>query len=549
MKHKVLCIALSAVVAIGVVGAAAGCKEVEEDLDTIKIFLPFEVVNGYTSYSQLPVYQELEKRTGVKVEYTHGVYNDIQQMWTGDYENYDVMIISDVQVGAGYPGGIEKGISDGVIWDLTPYMEESAPDYLKAIEGSYASVQKFTKTDSGKYAGIYSVPMEEQGPWYGFVMREDWLRAWQEAEGIIEEGAEVVDPVTYDDWEAFLTYVKENLNGGKAPLFLYYTGTDMVGTLNAGFQVSSGLYLKNGNTVTYGAAEPEYQQYLDKMRDWYAKGLIDANFFTNNEGTESQMPQMPAMDSFDLTTYQYTPAQYAAFPMIYTYIHTCEDLMANYAPLYEATGKDVYDLRPVSAPKQDAGDELHIRYTEKSSAYAVITNRVKTEEKVRAILEWFNYLFTDEGALLMNYGIEGDTFEYVDGEPMFTEKITANSEEPPLNFSDAINKYCSLNFCFKYDWTRELQVVTDEEKSAMTEVWNCDNSYVLPTVTLTEQEGKVSELYELNLTKFKDEFTVNYIIGKNTQSFDEFVATMKSTYHMDDLVKVYADAYARYLKR
>ena len=549
MKHKVLCIALSAVVAIGVVGAAAGCKQVEEDLDTIKIFLPFEVVNGYTSYSQLPVYQELEKRTGVKVEYTHGVYNDIQQMWTGDYENYDVMIISDVQVGAGYPGGIEKGISDGVIWDLTPYMEESAPDYLKAIEGSYASVQKFTKTDSGKYAGIYSVPMEEQGPWYGFVMREDWLRAWQEAEGIIEEGAEVVDPVTYDDWEAFLTYVKENLNGGKAPLFLYYTGTDMVGTLNAGFQVSSGLYLKNGNTVTYGAAEPEYQQYLDKMRDWYAKGLIDANFFTNNEGTESQMPQMPAMDSFDLTTYQYTPAQDAATPKIYTYIHTYEDLMANYAPLYEATGKDVYDLRPVSAPKQDAGDELHIRYTEKSSAYAVITNRVKTEEKVRAILEWFNYLFTDEGALLMNYGIEGDTFEYVDGEPMFTEKITANSEEPPLNFSDAINKYCSLNFCFKYDWTRELQVVTDEEKSAMTEVWNCDNSYVLPTVTLTEQEGKVSELYELNLTKFKDEFTVNYIIGKNTQSFDEFVATMKSTYHMDDLVKVYADAYARYLKR
>ena len=548
MKHKVLCIALSAVVALGIAGAAAGCKDVEEDLNNIKIFLPFEVVDGYTSYNELPVYQELEKRTGVKVEYTHGVYNDIQQMWTGDYENYDVMIISDVQVGAGYPGGIEKGISDGVVWDLTPYMEECAPDYLKAIEGSYASVQKFTKTDSGKYAGIYSVPMEEQGPWYGFVMREDWLRAYEEAKGIIKEGEEVVDPVTYDDWEAYLTYVKDNLNGGKAPLFLYYTGTDMVGTLNAGFQVSSGLYLKNGNTVAYGAAEPEYKQYLDKMRDWYAKGLIDANFYTNNEGSESQQPQMPAMDGYDAAT-GIVPAQYAAFPMIYTYIHTYEDLMGNYAPFYEALGIDAYNLRPVAAPKQNADDELHIRYTEKSSAYAVITNRVKSEEKVRAILEWFNYLFTDEGALLMNYGIEGDTFEYVDGEPMFTEKITANSEEPPLNFSDAINKYCSLNFCFKYDWTRELQVVTDEEKSAMTEVWNCDNSYVLPTVTLTEQEGKVSDLYELNLTKFKDEFTVNYIIGKNTQSFDEFVATMKSTYHMDDLVKVYQAAYERYLQR
>ena len=322
----------------------------------------------------------------------------------------------------------------------------------------------------------------------------------------------------------------------------------MVGTLNAGFQVSSGLYLKNGNTVAYGAAEPEYEQYLNKMRDWYQKGLIDANFYTNNEGTESQMPMMPAMDNYDAAT-GYVTAQYAAFPIIYTYIHTYEDYMKKLAPVYEALGMDAYDLRPVAAPKQNAGDELHIRYTEKSSVYAVITNRVKTEEKVRAILEWFNYLFTDEGALLMNYGIEGDTFEYVDGEPMFTEKITANQEEPPLSFSDAINKYCSLNFCFKYDWTRELQVVTDEEKSAMTDVWNCDNSYVLPTVTLTEQEGKVSDLYELNLTKFKDEFTVNYIIGKNTQSFDEFVSTMKATYHMDDLVKVYQAAYERYLQR
>ena len=548
MKHKVLCIALSAVVALGITGAAAGCKDVEEDLNNIKIFLPFEVVDGYTSYNELPVYQELEKRTGVKAEYTHGVYNDIQQMWTGDYENYDVMILSDAQVGASYPGGVEKGISDGVIWDLTPYIEESAPDYVKAVNNSYESAKKFTKTDSGKYAGIYNLPSSEQGPWYGFVMREDWLRAWQEAEGIIEEGAEVVDPVTYDDWEAYLTYVKDNINGGKAPLFLYYTGTDMVGTLNAGFQVSSGLYLKNGNTVAYGAAEPEYEQYLNKMRDWYQKGLIDANFYTNNEGTESQMPMMPAMDNYDAAT-GYVTAQYAAFPIIYTYIHTYEDYMKKLAPVYEALGMDAYDLRPVAAPKQNASDELHIRYTEKSSVYAVITNRVKSEEKVRAILEWFNYLFTDEGALLMNYGIEGDTFEYVDGEPVFTEKITANNEEPPLSYSDAVSKYVTLNFIFKYEWERELQVVNDEEKSAMTDVWNCDNSYVLPSVTLTEQEGKVSDLYELNLTKFKDEFTVNYIIGKNTQSFDEFVSTMKATYHMDDLVKVYQDAYERYLQR
>ena len=571
MKRKLISIVMCVLLAFGVVATASACKKAE-DPNTIKIFLPFEVVSGYTSYNELSVYQELEKRSGVKVEYTHGVYNDIQQMWTGDYQNYDVMFISDVQVGAGYPGGIEKGIADGVIWDLTEYIEKYAPDYLKTIDESYDSVKKFTKTDSGKMAGIYNIPISEQGPWYGFVVREDWLRLYEEATGVIEKGGELKDLVTYDDWEKFLTYVKDNIHGGKkAPLFLYYTGTDMVGTLNAGYQVSSGLYLKNGNTVTYGATQPEYKQYLDKMRDWYQKGLIDANFYTNNEGTESQMPQMPAMDNFAydekaltealdkqdmavamqiMANATYNPAQYAAFPMIYTYIHTYEDLMKNYATFYQAQGKEVYNLRPVAAPKLNASDELHIRYTEKSSAYAVVTNRVKTEEKVKAIVEWFNYLFTDKGSLLMNYGIENDTFTMVDGKPQFTEKITANKEgQQGLSFSDAINKYCSLNFAFKYDWERELQVVNEEEKSAMTEVWNCDNSYVMPTVTLTEAEGRVAEAYELNINKFKDEFTVNYIISKNAPSFEDFVSTLKNTYKVDELVKVYAAAYQRYIAR
>lgn len=80
-------------------------------------------------------------------------------------------------------------------------------------------------------------------------------------------------------------------------------------------------------------------------------------------------------------------------------------------------------------------------------------------------------------------------------------------------------------------------------------VWNCDNSYVLPSVSLTESEGRVSELYELNASTYKDEYTVNYIIGNTTMTFDQFVAQMKSTYHVDDLVSVYQAAYGRYLER
>ena len=546
MKKRLISVALCAVFALGMAATVSSCgKDAEEDLNSFTMFVPCEVPDGYTSYNQLPVYKKLEEITGMKVNYVHGVYSDIQQMWTGDYAEYDVMMISDVQVGAGYPGGVEKGVSDGVLWDMSPYMDECMPNYLSAISESYTSVQKFTKTDSGKRIGNYSVPTTEQGPWYGFVVREDWLRMYQEASGIIQKDAELKDLVTYDDWESYLTYVKNNLNGGKAPLFLYYTGVDMVGSLNAGYQVSSELYLKGGTEVAYGAMQPEYKQYLDKMKDWYAKGLIDQNFYTNNSGTESQMPQAPAMDNF--SEGKFTPAQYAAFPMIYTYIHTYEDIMKAMAPVYAQIGRPQYNLRPVAAPKQNAGDTLHIRYTEKSSAYAVLTNKVKSEEKAKAIMKWFDYLFSDEGMMLMNYGVEGDTYTMVDGQPTFTEKITKNEK---LSFADAINTYVALNFMFKYDWKRELQVVTAEERSAMEEVWNCDNSYVLPTLTLTETEGRTAEAYEVNAKKYKDEFTVNYIIGKkDLPSFEQFVQQMKTTYHVEDLVKVYQAAYLRYKAR
>ena len=129
---------MCAVFALGMAATVSSCgKDAEEDLNSFTMFVPCEVPDGYTSYNQLPVYKKLEEITGMKVNYVHGVYSDIQQMWTGDYAEYDVMMISDVQVGAGYPGGVEKGVSDGVLWDMSPYMDECMPNYLSAISESY----------------------------------------------------------------------------------------------------------------------------------------------------------------------------------------------------------------------------------------------------------------------------------------------------------------------------------------------------------------------------------------------------------------------------
>lgn len=551
MKKKLISLLMCAVLAVSVGVTAAGCNKTEEDMNSFTIWLPHEVPDGYTSYNELAVYKKLEEISGMKVTYVHGTYSDVQQLWAGDYEEYDAIMLSDSVVNGKYPGGLEKAVSDDVFWDLTDYIEESMPEYMNSLETvTTENMEKFAKTDSGKYIGIYNVPVSDQGPWYGYVARRDWLEIYQKATGIIQEGQEVKELVTYDDWEDFLVYVKNNLNGGKAPLFLYYTGVDMVGTLNAGFNVSSKLYLKNGTEVAYGAVQQEYKNYLEKMKSWYDMGLIDENFAgVNPNDTAASQPTVQAMDNYNTETSTYTPAQFAAFPMIYTYIHTYESLMSALAPIYTAYQRPAYDLIPVAAPKQSASAEQHIRLASQAPGYIAITKKVQSEEKLKKILSWFDYLYSEEGALLMNYGTEGDTYTMVDGQPEFTEKITNPGNN--LTFSDAISINCSLNFVFKYDWTRELQVVTDEERNAMEEVWMGDDAaYVLPTLTLNDSESRVAEQFELNLSTHANEFTVAYITGaNNTPSFEQFVETMKNTYHVEDVVRVYAAAYQRFQAR
>lgn len=51
------------------------------------------------------------------------------------------------------------------------------------------------------------------------------------------------------------------------------------------------------------------------------------------------------------------------------------------------------------------------------------------EEEVRILMRYYDYMFTDEGSLLANWGIENKTFVYGDdGKPTFTDLIMNNPD-------------------------------------------------------------------------------------------------------------------------
>ncbi len=568
MKKRGINLLLIVVMLFGLVVTVAACVE-PESLDEFTVYVTGAPQAPYTNWDQQPIYQKLEEISGKKVNFVHGTLSEISSLWSGDYVSYDAIMLSETVSEAQYPGGLDKGVADGVLWDLTDIIAEKAPDYLAALEEAPEQISQFTISDSGKRVGIYNLPMTEQGPWMGYVFREDWLNYYNMYRAALMQEP-LTTLVTYDDWEGFLKFVKtdsatllgQSLNGGKAPL---YVGSVPDGSFTAGFNVWHDMYLKEGTTAAYGPMQDEYKEYLDKMKSWYDDGLIDASYASENNDITKLLTT--AIEFVDPTTATYTPAQYAAFPLPYTYIETfVEKTMHDSGTLLTAMALDPnnaamadilnglasifngYTLKAVARPVKTVGAELHLGDGATATASVVLTNRVKTRAKAEMIVEWFNYLYSDAGRLLMNYGIEGDTFTYDENEKaVFTEKITNNPDG--LNFNEAMNAYLGFNFVFAYEWERELQVVTEKEIAAMNEIWPNDSSYNIPTVTFTETEGRVIEEVYTTIRTYTDEYTANYIMGKTgTPDFATFKDNL-ITYGVNNMVSAYSSAYERFKTR
>ncbi|MFQ7077096.1 MAG: hypothetical protein ACLRSW_03700, partial [Christensenellaceae bacterium] len=87
----------------------------------------------------------------------------------------DVMILNDSMPNytGTYPGGVEKGISDGKIIDISDKMEEMAPNYYSLVEND-PDVKQDVITDDGRLTRFYEIANKESDS--GYMMRQDWLK-------------------------------------------------------------------------------------------------------------------------------------------------------------------------------------------------------------------------------------------------------------------------------------------------------------------------------------------------------------------------------------
>ena len=464
------------------------------------------------------LWNELASRTGVNLEFT--VVNPDTES-----EKFNLMVasndLSDIISNATtlYSNGGEAAIADEILIDHLPYLtEELTPQICKLME-AYPDAVPEALTESGWLAGMPQLSMQtETTQTFGPMIRKDWLD---------ELGLDA--PETYDELHDVLKAFKEK-KGADAPLLLNYAATGINNGLVEGYGIfglvadaaMSEPYYQVDDTVMYGPIQPEFKDYLTMIHDWYQEGLIWQDFMSY---TDFQNPPT------DVILADRAGVFYAEV----TYIATLED----------ASNTEGFELVAIPDFVQKSGDTIPFK---EERAYAASTPwSISTQcQYPELLMQWCNYMYTDEGALLCNYGIEGESFEYDENHiPVFTDLVLNN---PDMSTTVALFMYCLDRGPFYRDETREQSGYTQAQKEASS-IWQSNMSVgrgIGSTALNTEESNEVNQFYG-DIKTYIEQSVLEFVIGnRDLTEFDEFVSHIEGM-GIDEVTACYQAAYERYL--
>lgn len=465
------------------------------------------------------LWNELATRTGVNLTFT--VVNPDTES-----EKFNLMVASDdltdiiSNATTLYTNGGEAAVNDEILIDHLPYLtEELTPQICKLME-AYPDAVPDALTDSGWLAGMPQLSMQtESTQTFGPLIRKDWLD---------DLGLDI--PETYDQLHDVLKAFQEE-KGADAAMALNYAATGINNGLVQGYGINglvadaamSEPYYQVDDTVMYGPIQPEFKEYLTMVHDWYQEGLIWQDFMSYSDF------QNPPTDII-------LADRCGMFYGEVTYIATLKN--ASNDPNFELVALPDFVRNP--------GDT--IPFKEERSYTASTPWSISTQcDCPELLMQWCNYMYTDEGALLCNYGIEGESFTFNENNvPVFTDLVLNNPDG--MSTTVALFMYCMDRGPFYRDETREQSGYTPAQKEA-SGIWTSNLTVgrgIGTTMLNSDESDQVNEFYG-DIKTYIEEAVLEFVIGnRDLSEFDAYVSHIKDM-GIDDVTACYQDAYERYL--
>lgn len=504
----------------------------------------FSIMGGISAlssgYENNEVLNEMQDEAGIKIEWNCMSDSLAEQVNIriagGEYP--------DAFMGVGFSNyDLTNYGQDGTFIDLTPYItEEYMPNLTKILEEHPEIRTAITMSDgciyglpAGEKMGTAAIGAEEDYNIYTIPQFSMINKAWLD-----ELGLEV--PTTLDELHDALVAFKENDMSAK------YYGNDPGSTIPmstgfdqwcwgqnifyAGFgftnwpnDVINDLVLNKDGEAEFVCADENYREALTYFHDWYEEGLMDPEMFSQDD---TQLMSKCSQGYVGVSTWWYI-----------------DELMGEYADDY------------VFLPILDGPDGTH-NVTVRSGGATNSGNLSITSacESPVNLLKFFDQWYDPENVMQLQYGPIGTYFTEQNENGVWKSITDKESQTkfgksagelkgeyevygPKLILSDYYNSVFELE-------SRAQERLTDLNDFWMPYVENTE-SYPIDCV-FTEEELDTIDMYKTDFENTVSEQEGLWLKngGPSDEEWKAYIDTLTNSCGMEELLKVYQDAYDRY---
>lgn len=484
-------------------GASAAAKPVE-----IGVFMPGRPEGPISN--DMPIIKAMSEKAGIVFKWEQAPsdltqYTEKFNILVASRDIPDIMINNDKEL-------LNRGGANGVFEQLNSYIDSYMPN-VKKKWAEKPIVEKLIKNDDGRI--FYLARMTAVKTMFILIGRQDWLD---------KLGLQV--PTTTDEMYSVLKAFKEkDPNGNGKADEIPFTCRGKLSSLTPFFEafgvfIKEAFYVENGK-VQFTYTAPGFKAGLEYVNRLFEEQLIDNEYATNDLNIwSSRLTNNLSGMTFDVFVR-------AEFLNNLIRKGSPQALFLGYIPLKGPDGK------PATKDQQNP-----------SSVGAAVS--AKSQYKVE-IARFFNWMYSDEGVMMTNFGIEGSQYTYVNGQPVYTDRLMKDPTKTP--------QFVLYSEGWRDNWPyyTDIRYENAMGTALQNKIRDSIVPYIVPNfpsvLSYTDEERKILTGKLSQLTTYYDEMTNKFVMGVEPLSrYDDYVKKLEQI-GLQDVLKVQQAAYDRFAKR
>lgn len=494
---------------------ATGYPIVNEEI-TVSIMGCKHPIHG--EWADMVFFKEMEALTGIKLKFDTPALEVFEERKTlalnGDtYPDvfYGSMLSTNQLVKYG---------SQGIIIPLEGYLEEYCPNLTKILNEN----PEVKKTITAPDGHIYALPQFTTAPIA--MMGAGWVNAkWMDSMGL--EASDL--PTTTDGLYDLLTEMKNsdaNGNGIADEIPLSFgddanKGISMFTYLLPAFGIPNyQFYVDDNDKVQFGLLQDNAEEFFKYVNKLWSEGLIDNDSFVQGS---ADLAAKGASNNLGLA--------FGAIPTLY--FGTMDNETAATYPVLPALSSSA-DRDPM-VMRQSSGIV--------QGTFA-ITNKCKNVEEM---LRWVDYIYSEEGSLLVHYGPEDLAYKVLE-DGTFSQIMPTDGRGYEEQRGGDITPDCGIpgpkfvRATTEGNWDDPLQAARVEQYDKQ---WKYAR-LPMPDIFFTVEEQSELEILLTDLNKFVFENCAKYMTGEaSMDTYGEFKEDLEKM-KIDNILDMYQTAYDRW---